>query len=61
MIQKRDLEVECDFTANETLVIARLDLTITLGRLLALGIVYGFRALIEFLKIKKKRKGGVVK
>ena len=61
VIQKRDLEVECDFTANETLVIARLDLTITLGRLLALGIVYGFRALIEFLKIKKKRKGGAVK
>ena len=61
VIKKRDLEVECDFTANETLVIARLDLTITLGRLLALGIVYGFRAMIEFLKIKKKRKGGAVK
>ena len=61
VIQKRDLEVECDFTANETLVIARLDLSITLGRLLALGIVYGFRAMIEFLKIKKKRKGGAVK
>ncbi len=61
VIQKRDLEVECDFTAHETLVIARLDLTITLGRLLALGVVYGIRALKEFLKIKKKRKGGAVK
>lgn len=61
VIKKRDLEVECDFTANETLVIARLDLTITLGRLLALGVVYGIRALKEFLKIKKKRKGGAVK
>lgn len=61
VIQKRDLEVECDFTANETLVTARLDLTITLGRLLALGVVYGIRALITFLKIKKKRKGGAVK
>ena len=61
VIKKRDLEVECDFTANETLVTARLDLTITLGRLLALGVVYGIRALITFLKIKKKREGGAVK
>ena len=61
VIKKRDLEVECDFTSNETLVTARLDLTITLGRLLALGVVYGIRALITFLKIKKKRKGGAVK
>lgn len=61
VIKKRDLEVECDFTAKETLVTARLDLTITLGRLLALGVVYGIRALITFLKIKKKRKGGAVK
>ena len=53
--------MECDFTANETLVTARLDLTITLGRLLALGVVYGIRALITFLKIKKKREGGAVK
>ena len=60
MIKKRDLEVECDFTADQTLVIARLDVTITLGRLIALGVVYGIRALITFLKIRKKRKGGAV-
>lgn len=61
VIKKRDLEVECDFTASKTLVIARLDLTITLGRLLSLVVKYGVRALTEFLKIKKKRKGGAVK
>lgn len=61
VIKKRDLEVECDFTADQTLVIARLDVTITLGRLIALGVVYGIRALITFLKIMKKRKGGAVK
>ena len=60
VIKKRDLEVECDFTADQTLVIARLDVTITLGRLIALGVVYGIRALITFLKIRKKRKGGAV-
>lgn len=61
VIKKRDVEVECDFTASETLVIARLDITITLGRLLALVAVYGFRAVKEFLNIQKKRKGGAVK
>lgn len=58
VIKKRDLEVECDFTARETLVIAGLDITVTLGRLLALGAVYGVRALKTFLTIRKKRKGG---
>jgi len=58
VIKKRDVEVECDFTASETLVIARADITITLGRLLSLIAVYGFRGLKEFLNFKKKRKGG---
>lgn len=60
VIKKRDIQVECDFTASETLVIARLDVTITLGRLLSLAVRYGLRALKEFLTIKKKRKGGAV-
>ena len=58
VIKKRNIEVECDFTASQTLVIARLDVTITLGRLLASVVVFAVRALIEFLKLKKKRKGG---
>ena len=58
VIKKRTVEVECDFTASETLVIARLDITITLGRLLAAAVKFGVRALIQFLKIQKKRKGG---
>lgn len=61
VIRKRNIEVECDFTASQPLVIARLDLTITLGRLLAAVCKAAVRALIEFLKIKKKRKGGAVK
>ncbi len=58
VIKKRNIEVECDFTASQTLVAARLDLTITLGRILATVFVYGIRAAIQFLKINKKRKGG---
>ena len=61
VIKKRDIEVECDFETSETLVIARLDLTITIGRLLAAAVKFAVRALIEYLKIRKKRKGGAVK
>ena len=38
VIKKRDIQVECDFTASETRVAAQLDITITLGRLLVLAI-----------------------
>ena len=58
VIKKRDIEVECDFETSETLVIARLDLTITVGRLLAAAVKFAVRALIEYLKLRKKRKGG---
>ena len=61
VIKKRNIEVECDFEASQTRVIARLDLTITLGRILVTVVVYGIKALIEFLKIKNKRKGGASK
>ena len=56
VIKKRDVQVECDFTEDEMLVTARLDITITLGRLLSLVVITAVRGLIEFLKIRKKRK-----
>ena len=60
VIKKRDVQIECDFTADTTVISARIDLTITLGRLLALGAVYGFKAIKEYFHIKNKRKGGNV-
>ena len=57
-LEKRDVEVECDFTSNKTLIFARLDLTITLGRLLSLGVYHGVRILRQYLTIMKTRKGG---
>ena len=60
VIKKRDIEVECDFVATQTTVIAHLDLTITLGRLLAAVFKFLFKALVKFLQIKKKRKGGAI-
>ena len=53
VIRKRDLQVECDFTADETYIYARMDVTITLGRLVYLAARYGVRALKQFMKIQK--------
>lgn len=53
VIKKRDVQIQCDFTADKPRIFARLDLTITLGRLLVLAVRYGIRALIEFFKLKK--------
>lgn len=60
VIKKKKLEIECDFTADQTLIFARLDLTITLGRLLKLAFRYGVKALREYLKIYKTIKGGAL-
>ncbi len=58
VIQKRDVHIDCDFAASETVILARLDLTITLGRILSIAAVYGVRGLKTFLNIKKQREGG---
>lgn len=58
VIKKRNIEVTCDFTASQTLVKFRSEVTITLGRLVSLAVVYGIRVFREFWKIKTKRKGG---
>lgn len=58
VIKKRNIEVACDFTASQTLVKFRSEVTITLGRLVSLAVVYGIRVFREFWKIKTKRKGG---
>ena len=58
VIKKRDLQVECDFTADQTTIYVGADVTITLGWLLVLVVRYGIRGLREFLKIQNKRKGG---
>lgn len=46
-IRKRDVEVECDFTADQTVILARLDFTIPLGRLLAFLFSYVKQSLDE--------------
>ncbi len=60
VIKKRDCEVECDFTADETLVTAQMDVTIRLGQMLSMAVHYGIRIIKDLLVLKKKRKGGAV-
>ena len=56
VIKKRNIQVQCDFASDETRIHARLDITITIGRLVGMLVKYGVLALIEFLKIQYKRK-----
>ena len=58
VIEKRDMEVECDFLADQTTITARMDLSITIGRISLLLLVNGVPVLRELLKIMKLRKGG---
>ena len=58
VIKKRDLEVECDFTSDTTLIYAKADVTITVARALHLLGRYGIRVLKDLLELKKLRKGG---
>ena len=55
VIQKRDVEVQCDFLAEETKVVFAMDLTITLGRVLGLLVKYGIRAVTILLKMKNQK------
>ena len=57
VVEDQDIDIQCDFTAEKLFISVRMDLTITVGRMLSLAVCYGVRALREFL-IFKKRKGG---
>ncbi len=57
-VKKRDVDVECDFTADKTRIYARLDVSITVGRIVGLGVRYGLRLLRQYFKMNNQRKGG---
>lgn len=61
VIKKRNIQVQCDFVGDTATIHARLDITITIGRIVGLAVKYGVLALREFLKLKNKNKGGAVK
>lgn len=56
-IKKRDVQVQCDFVAEDTQVYLHMRLHILLARLLGLLIRYGLQAIREYYKIKKQEGG----
>ena len=61
VIKKRNIQVQCDFAEVSARISARLEITITIGRVVGIAVKYGVKALREFLKIKNKNKGGAKK
>ena len=57
-IRKQNIEVACDFTAEETLVYARIDATLTVMRTIHLLSRHGIKIIKQLLELKKLRKGG---
>jgi len=58
MIKKRDLEVECDYTASQTTICACACISILVWQLLHIVLRHGPGAIKEYLNIANKRKGG---
>lgn len=58
VIQKKDLSVDCDFLGTQTLVTARLDITLTPARTILLSLRFVCRALKQYFQIVNSRKGG---
>lgn len=56
VIRKRNLQVQADFMASNSLIIARADITITFGRALWLVLKYGLRGLREYLNTINNKK-----
>ena len=62
IVRDRDLNVEVDFEAEETVIYAEAQITIRIGDVLWVALHYGIKILIVFLKnkrAKKKMKGGM--
>lgn len=58
VIKKQSVWLRCDFDAEETVVSAQLDVTITVARLLVLAVRHGIRGAKTFITIKKQRESG---
>ena len=55
-IQERDVQVGADFTADKPRIEARLTLTIRIGQIVAIGVVFGVGYLKHMLQKKKAAK-----
>ena len=60
LIKKRDLEILCDYTADNTLVTAYLNMTVMVGQLVSMVVYHGTKFLRKYFKIKNKSKDGAI-
>lgn len=58
VIKKRNFDIQCDYTSDDSSVFAHAVLRITLGRLLWITIFHGSHILKQYFEIYNKRKGG---
>ena len=61
VIERRDVQVLCDFTQVQTTLYFRVEIAISLGGFLGLLMRYGWRALKEYRKVNNNKKGGALK
>lgn len=59
VIRKRNVQVQCDFCADETRIHVGADITLPLAGALVLAVRYGIRALKDYWNLRKIRKGGM--
>ena len=57
-IRKKNLRIACDFAAEKTSFYFRADITITIARIISLGLGRGLAIVREYMKIMKLKKGG---
>lgn len=57
-IKDRQINISCDYTTERSRVYARVDLTVSIARLLHLAVRHGFPILKEYQNIMNTRKGG---
>ena len=55
-IKKRDLCIDCDFSAEKTIIVAHADILITLGRFLVIALRHGIRGFKKYQLLSKKIK-----
>lgn len=58
VIKKRNLEIECDYTADSTLINGYIDMTISVGRIFTIGVYHGIKVLHKYLRITNNAKDG---
>ena len=60
VIKKRELEVECDYIAESTAISGYIHMTITIGRILSIGVFHGIKLLRKYLQITRNAKDGAI-